>query len=114
MLKKGKTEFIVFCDRCGCKFAYEINDIYKNKITCPDCRHAVEHSLRLNSKKKKIIRENKRKIIIFFVKLFIYIVLGITIWNVTAAKYKNTEKDVDENIVAEEITEGVETAVELG
>ena len=39
-----------------------------------------------------------RSYIMFLIKLAIYIVLGVSIWQVTAAKYKNTEKDIDENM----------------
>ena len=112
-IREGRKEFTVICDKCGCEFQYEIGDIYKNKVTCPECGHAVEHPAQVGKKKKHFTKENKHKVIMFLIKLAIYIALGVSIWQITAAKYKNTEKDIDENIVAEEIGEGVETVVEV-
>ena len=58
-------------------------------------------------------KQTKRKLIIFAAKTIIYIVIGLAIWHISAAKNRQTEKDIGENIVADEIDEGLEDAIEV-
>lgn len=57
---------------------------------------------------KEKIKAKKKKIILFIIKTLIFIIAGTVIWCVSATKTKNTEKDVEENIAADEIEEAVE------
>ena len=115
VLKDGKDEFTARCPACSCKFSYEVEDFSSGLVHCPYCGSEVTHTnKRFGFKSKKLTKESKHNLYMFFVKLLIYIILGLTVWYFSAAKYRNTEKDVGENIVAEEIDEGVEEAIELG
>ena len=60
---------------------------------------------------KKLSVERKRKIKIFIVKTIIFLAVGLTIWFVSNKKHHGTEKDVGENIVADEIEEVTEIAL---
>lgn len=62
---------------------------------------------------KKMNKQTKRKLIIFGIKTIIYIVVGLVIWHISAAKHRQTEKDIGENLIADEIEEGVEDAIEI-
>ena len=62
---------------------------------------------------KKLSKKTKRKLIIFAIKTAIYIVVGLVIWHISAAKHRQTEKDIGENIVAEEIDEAIEDGIEV-
>ena len=115
ILKDGKDEFTARCPACSCKFSYEVGDFDSGLVYCPYCDSEVTHTnKRFGFKSKELTKEEKHHLYMFLVKLFIYILLGFTVWYVSAAKYRDTEKDVGENIVAEEIDEGVEEAIELG
>ena len=62
---------------------------------------------------KKLAPETKHKLIKFLIKTLIYIIVGVSIWHISAAKNRQTEKDVGENLVADEIEEGVEDVIEV-
>lgn len=62
---------------------------------------------------KKLSKQTKRKLLVFGIKTIIYIVVGLVIWHISAAKHRQTEKDIGENLVADEIEEGVEDAIEI-
>ena len=105
-------EFLVVCNKCRCKFKYNIKDIYYQKVRCPECKNEVSHPDQSNKLPYFFGPGFHNKFSIFFLKVLIYIVIGLSIWYFASAKYRGTEKDVDENIVAEEIGEGVEDVVE--
>ena len=48
----GKQEFIATCNKCGCKFSYELSDLKKdithyafdlNVVECPCCKERYIH-----------------------------------------------------------------------
>lgn len=48
IIKPGKKEFTVTCDKCGCVFSYELSDIYISGVTCPECGKYVTHILEVD------------------------------------------------------------------
>ena len=48
IIKAGQKEFIGFCDRCGCEFTYELDDLKlscsSDKVNCPTCGKDYYHS----------------------------------------------------------------------
>jgi hypothetical protein len=38
IIKDGKTDFRMTCDKCGCVFEYNVADIEDCYIKCPTCR----------------------------------------------------------------------------
>lgn len=44
IITSGKKEFIAVCNRCGCKFSYELEDVlWNNVVKCPECNEHVSH-----------------------------------------------------------------------
>jgi hypothetical protein len=43
IVKPGQKEFKGYCDRCGCEFTYEFEDIVAGSVECPTCGHAYYH-----------------------------------------------------------------------
>lgn len=46
IITPGQTEFVGFCERCGCEFSYELGDLklsHANRIACPTCGQDVYH-----------------------------------------------------------------------
>lgn len=45
IIEHGKTHFEKTCDRCGCKFTYDLEDLsYVDTIRCPECDNKLYHS----------------------------------------------------------------------
>lgn len=51
------------------------------------------------------MNNRKRKLLIFISKTIIFIVIALVIWYASAAKHRQTEKDIEENLAADEIEE---------
>lgn len=43
VIESGKKEFIAVCDKCGCKFSYELEDVAGGVVNCPECDEYVVH-----------------------------------------------------------------------
>ena len=46
IIKHGKKMFEATCNKCGCKFSYELEDIglvIPGHVRCPECDTSVEH-----------------------------------------------------------------------
>lgn len=47
VITKPDKSFRAECDRCGCEFTYELDDMYKQfaseVVSCPSCEHAIYH-----------------------------------------------------------------------
>ena len=43
VIESGKKEFIAVCSRCGCKFSYELEDVFGGGIHCPECGDYIVH-----------------------------------------------------------------------
>ena len=37
IIKPGKLDFRITCDKCGCIFEYNMEDIYDSFVKCPTC-----------------------------------------------------------------------------
>lgn len=49
VIKHGETTFLGKCDRCGCEFTYNLDDVnIANTVPCPDCIGRVYHKLETN------------------------------------------------------------------
>lgn len=46
IVKPGQKEFKGYCDRCGCEFTYEYEDIVAGTVECPTCGHSYYHPSR--------------------------------------------------------------------
>lgn len=46
IVKPGQKEFKGYCDRCGCEFTYEHEDIVAGTVECPTCGHSYYHPSR--------------------------------------------------------------------
>lgn len=57
------------------------------------------------------MNNRKKKIIFFIVKTIIFIIAGLIIWKTSTAKQHGTEKDIGENLVADEIEEVAEIVI---
>lgn len=48
IIKEGRKTFTAFCERCGCEFTYDLNDLKlscaSDKIACPTCGKDFYHS----------------------------------------------------------------------
>lgn len=44
VIVSGKKEFIAVCGKCGCKFSYELEDVFGGGLYCPECGGYVVHS----------------------------------------------------------------------
>ena len=63
ILKPGDIYHVAKCDKCGCKFAYDYNDIRfgpASYVRCPQCNGMCLHA-RSEEKKKKRKKKNKQK-----------------------------------------------------
>lgn len=45
ILKSGFKSFVASCNKCGCKFKYELSDIDTGFVNCPECDNDVFHSI---------------------------------------------------------------------
>ncbi len=44
IIEQGQKTFTKTCDRCGCKFQYDLNDLYGlDYISCPCCYTTLKH-----------------------------------------------------------------------
>lgn len=49
VIKHGEQKFLGKCDRCGCEFIYDLDDIsISNSVPCPDCIGRIYHKLETN------------------------------------------------------------------
>ena len=50
IIKPGKLDFRITCDKCGCIFEYTMEDIYDSFVKCPTCgkRHCVFQDIKLS------------------------------------------------------------------
>lgn len=48
IIKPGKKEFTVTCDKCGCVFSYELSDLGPSGVTCPECGKYIYHTLKVD------------------------------------------------------------------
>ena len=44
IIKQGKTKFTAYCDRCGCEFTYEMEDVVGEIVRCPCCKNHIVHT----------------------------------------------------------------------
>ena len=43
IIKDGQKEFIKTCNKCGCEFSYNLDDLYYDQVKCPCCENKVWH-----------------------------------------------------------------------
>lgn len=43
VIEHGKADYVAECDKCGCKFSYEIRDVVGGTVRCPDCGGHARH-----------------------------------------------------------------------
>lgn len=43
VIKHGYVIYRTTCNTCGCYFSYELGDIEKGVVTCPDCGNMCSH-----------------------------------------------------------------------
>ena len=59
ILEKGQQTFTITCDRCGCKFQYDLSDLSgTDYISCPCCHTTLTH-IGLKTVKMNLIKDNK-------------------------------------------------------
>ena len=52
VIKHGNKEFIITCDKCGCEFAYTLNDLISDMVYCPECDNGMCHKQSAKNHKK--------------------------------------------------------------
>lgn len=59
ILEKGQQTFTITCDRCGCKFQYDLSDLSGlDYINCPFCHTTLTH-VGPKAVKMDLIKDNK-------------------------------------------------------
>ena len=59
ILEKGQQTFTITCDRCGCKFQYDLSDLSGlDYISCPCCHTTLTH-VGPKAIKMNLIKDNK-------------------------------------------------------
>ena len=59
ILEKGQQTFTITCDRCGCKFQYDLSDLSGlDYINCPFCHTTLTH-VGPKTVKMNLIKDNK-------------------------------------------------------
>lgn len=48
VIEHGYNKYSCRCYQCSCLFEYELTDIKKGSIKCPDCGYLCNHSNALN------------------------------------------------------------------
>jgi hypothetical protein len=60
IIKPGQKTFIGFCERCGCEFTYELNDLKLsatgNKVSCPTCSKDYIHPTKTQDLQPSILK----------------------------------------------------------
>ena len=56
IIVEGKDEFYLTCDKCGCGFTYELEDIslVSPTVYCPKCNKALIHPDQQNSRNSNL------------------------------------------------------------
>lgn len=67
ILDNGFNRFQTRCQKCGCKFEYDIKSLKRSNkyygVKCPICGNMCEHSLDRNVRKDDVISKYKKQII---------------------------------------------------
>ena len=59
ILEQGQKTFTITCDRCGCKFQYDLSDLSGlDYISCPCCNTTLTH-IGPKTVKMNLIKDNK-------------------------------------------------------
>lgn len=66
-LKSGFKSFVATCNKCGCRFKYELSDIDTGFVNCPECDNDVFHSIN-NVDKESSSNTNPNSIGIVYLK----------------------------------------------
>lgn len=57
VIEHGYKKYHTTCHNCQCYFEYELEDIEKGCVKCPDCGYTCSHSATLNANLTSRIRE---------------------------------------------------------
>ena len=67
ILDNGFNRFQTWCQKCGCKFEYDIKSLKRRKgyyiVKCPICGNICRHSLDKSIRKDDVISKYKKQII---------------------------------------------------
>ena len=60
IIKKGQNKFLATCEKCGCQFEYELEDVVEylgDSVGCPYCGTKYYHRIKDNNVLKSEAKE---------------------------------------------------------